>query len=198
MSQPLVSTARIDLSYSVSSLLHHLRCYIKNLTVSGASWDIDANPAVGGVLDWALAAQGLWDTLRPLMPTSATVNQASLQSRSGLIWTPLASYSPTGAVSANAYSPAQQATLTLRDTSNFKVRVIVLEQTFPIPAHFPSYGALTGDTLTFAKQFTVQRTVTNAPWEWLVSRGERFLSDFSFVALTTDLNDDVRRARGLV
>lgn len=198
MAQALVSTARIDLHYTVSTKAHVVRVYVKNLTVAGASWNIDGAPVVGGVIDWSAAAQGLWDSVKPLMPSAATVDGANLMSRSGSVWTPLASYTPTGAVSANAYSPAQQMSLTLRDTGTKFVRFLLLEQTFPLPAHFPSYGALTGDTLTMAKQFTVQRTVTNAPFEWLVSRGERFLADFSFVALTTDLNDKLRRARGLV
>lgn len=197
MSSPLVATARIDLQYTVSTLPHHFRAYVKDLTVAGSSWTVAQRPSLGAAIDWADAAQGIWDTIRALMPVGSTADSATLQSRSGTIWTPLASYSPTGAVSANTYSPAQQMTLTLRDTGFKKVRVIFLEQTFAIPIHYPSYGGLSGDVLTFAKQFTTNRTVTNAPFEWQVSRSEDYLADFSFVALTTDLNDKVRRARNL-
>lgn len=198
MSQTLISTARMQLSYTIAGLQHKLNLYVKNATPSGGTYDIDVRPSVGGVITFDHAADGIADVLEELMPSGATLDSVALQLLTGSIWNSVYFANPSMTPSANTYVKAQQVTLVLRDTSFFKVKVITLEQTFPLPVHYSSYAALGGDTLNYVKEFTGNNTVTYPPFNWVVSRGERFLADGPFVGLTTDLNDKVRRARGLV
>jgi hypothetical protein len=79
-----------------------------------------------------------------------------------------------------------------------KVKIVAMEPVYGAPVHYPSFGSMPNDvSKAFVKQFTPSHTVTNAPYDWVVGRGDQYLNASPFVGFTTALNRKTRRRRGL-
>lgn len=198
MAQTLLATGRITLPITVDGLLHKLRVYVKNPTASGGSYNINSRTSDLNDQLWTTAAEDLASSISYGQGvTAVSVGDAYLESRSGLIWTTLAFHTCGLNNALGTYAPGTQQTMVFRDTAGYKVKIIALEGNLNAPYHNGSYSSLTSTQLALIKQFTAAYTLTNAPYLWMVSRGNRYLNSASYVGLTIALNRKVRRRRGL-
>jgi hypothetical protein len=125
--------------------------------------------------------------------------QAQLQTRSGTIWNPIAFATLSGGGAGNASTKAaSQATFVLRDSAFKKIRAMVLEHTEGYVFHSLDGTGGSSATQFWAGGYTGVDTNSNAMYRWVKSRGDRFILGTGMAAgLTFDLNDKLKRARGL-
>jgi hypothetical protein len=200
MGQELLATARIELSYVVNGLAHKLRHYCTIVYVLGQPQVADRDGL--NTLIWdAGVAQFWWNRVRGMLENGAVQGtaQAQLQSRSGTIWNPIAYATLSGGGAGNASTKsASQATFVLRDTAFKKIRAMILEHTEGYVFHSLDGTGGSSATLVWANAYTGADTDGNAMYRWVKSRGDRFiLGRGSAAGLTFDLNDKLKRARGL-
>lgn len=197
MATPLIPTARIRFPTVEGGLTHVSHFYVRNATAVGSTWNINTRATDANDLDWVNAAQGLADALSYAYGTARTAGAVSLEQLSGGVWVPLAFTTVTLTNKVGGGLDAEQITMTFRDKTNKKVKVIILEGNQAPPQHLvdPAAGDANFDNLI--KQFMSTFTVTNAPYNWLVGRNNQYLATSPFVAATVTLNRKVRRARGL-
>lgn len=197
MAEPLVAEGRIVFAYTVDGLTHEIRAYVRNPQESGGTWFINSRTLDENDLDWEDAADGLFASASYPIGDDVTFPDMELQIRDGVVWNLVATHTGASSNTSGAHKPGAQCTLVLRDTAFKKVKVVVEEPNTASPYHFLSVAAATGILDDFSKQYTPSATVTNAPYHWQVSRGNRYLNTSSFVGLTGSLNRRVRRRRGL-
>lgn len=198
MAVPYLAEARAHFIYQVASLTHTMNIPC-NISVTGGVYTIDAN--AGGAIGVQAAADAVGGDLAPLFSDDDFGGMTmELQEKVGLSWVTRDTVTPAGTASASVVTvQASQLTLVLRDISNHLAKIILLETVATLPYHYTSVGALAGNLLDFYKLFSVTSgTVANRPAYWMVSRGDNALMDQPLVGVTGDLNDKVRRARGLV
>lgn len=200
MAVPLTAAFRLNFAYTVQGLTHSLRMYCKAQVAltdnSGYGVLARDDSTIIGATD---AAQGVWDGIRPFFSAAVLPPQVTVQARVLTQWNPVATPIVTGNGSAGGgSSPASQLTITLRTVTFDHLRVLVLEALGAIPAKYtgvipfslayPSLGTLWGSTAP-----------SNGPYHWQVGRDNQHVqAGQAFVSAATDLNDKVRRARGLV
>ncbi len=201
MSDPhaIVATGRISIAFTVNSQSHKLRAYVRQPTVVGASYNINTRTTDSNDLDWKLAAEALFNSVTYAMSDANSAQEAVLELRSGSIWTPTQVYSPfvTFNGTPGAAAVATETTLVLKDIQFNRFKIIVLEGLEAAPQHWNVWNG--GDTAmdNFTKQFLSNFTVTNAPYNWLVSKYNQYISSSGFVGVTVSLNRRIRRRRGL-
>jgi hypothetical protein len=199
MSEPLAATARIELTYTILNFQHRLRHYCAYNDVLGQHQLVDRD-GITTIL-WTVAAQYWWDKLRPLLENATwfTPPQAQLQHRDGAIWNPIDFATLTGTESSGQLTyQASQATLVLRDSAFKKIRVLALEHTGGYAFHSQSGQGPNQAFTEWTNAYSGADTSANAMYRWVKSRGDRFILGTGNVAgLTFDLNDKLKRARGL-
>jgi len=199
MSTPLVATHRIEFQYTVDGNLHKNRRYVG----LGAS----STPSVPTIqlraplTDQALSvvADGFWNAISSDYKASQTTfGDAILQELSGSAWLPYAVYTtavtPTG---TSVYIPAGQVTWTMRDSGFHKVRYIFLESDGPVgrKTTLPYSGLIMNAPVGHSLLGTTSGAPVGDIWNW--SRGRSNLYMSSLIAEVSDLNDKLRRARGI-
>ncbi len=199
MSQPLLATARLEFLYVVNSFNHRLNTYMAYNDVLGQH-QMNDRDGITTVL-WTLGAQYLWDKVRGVysaagLPAAA---QVSLFSRSGSIWNLIDVAALTGIGSGSGtVALANQSTWVVRDTAFKKIRFVLLEDLYGYAFHVQNgiSGSAPLDDVT--KMINGTDTNASAPFRWMKSRGDRFIAATGSIAgLTQDLNDRLKRARGL-
>ncbi len=199
MSVPLSATGRITLPYTISGNLHKFRVYCRNPQVAGATYNINSRPVDANDMDWHDAVHDLAEAFSWLMPTGWTLGSPFLEHQTGGIWTVLDTFVPTY---TNHYSsdPALgwQFTLVFRDVLLKKLKWTAIEGNAAALVHYPAYSAIVETRYqNFSKEFMSTHTLTNAPYTWVVSRGNQYINTAPFVGLTVTTNKRARRRRGL-
>ena len=199
MSQPLLATGRIVFLYTVQGIQHHSVAYIRGLAQVGSVWQhnsraLDANDQV-----WTDSVNGFFESMSYLYSSAWTAGAALLQQLSGTVWNPMdtASFTGTNHSASTGWASGLQSTLTLRDTAFKKMRMIAMEANY----HGANKSTATnyfGDARdSFIKQWTASYTVTNAPYIWQVSRGNRYMATTPLISYVQAYNRKIRRARGI-
>jgi len=199
MATTLAALGRITISYQVdSTFTHKLRAYVRNPQLVGSNWMINSRTTDSNDLDWTFAADGLMETMTYLLTLAALFGAALLETRSGSVWQPRATFTFTRTHhGSGTLQPAAQYTLTLRDTLFRKVKVILLDDIYPGLAKStdPDAGIAASDN--FNLQFRSGATVTAPPYSWMVGRGNTYLAVSPVVSWVAATNRKMRRARGL-
>jgi hypothetical protein len=189
----------LEFKWSVAGFVHRLNTYMAYNDVLGQHQMVDRD-GITTIL-WTVGAQYFWDKIRAIYDTSGVASPASvtLFSRSGTLWNLIDVANLTGAgLHAPPYTPAQQWTWVLRDTAFFKLRFVLLETYNGYAAHFNDGITTTAINDAITNALNGVDVSANAPFRWMKSRGNRFLAASGTVAgLTADLNDKLKRARGL-
>jgi hypothetical protein len=197
MATTLVAAARILIPYTITGLSHKIYHYVRNAQVGGSTYKINTRTTDANDLNWEDAADGFAATLTAILISSTTFGAASLELRSGSVWNPV-SFHTLSAVGGSSFARAAgQLTVTLRDTLFRKVKVVVMESS-QLPV-FKTRSPTGGDSEldTFIQQYLSTYTVTNAPYKWMVGRGNTYVNTSPFVSASADYNDKLRRARGV-
>lgn len=194
MATILTATWRATVPYTISGLAHKLHIYAKIATTT-PTFSVRHRNGIDSS-DFDDIMDRLASRLTNVLPSGTVIGTCLFEQRSGSIWTPQYSYLPTDTFSGSL-QPATQLTAVLRDTAFKKVRLTVLDTKIAAPAHYPglSGGGLDGFIAGWGEAGAV---VPEDPWFWAVSRGSNYMLSSPFAGTTMDLNDKIRRARGLV
>lgn len=198
MSVPLLASARMHFMYTIAGLQHVMNLYCAAVEVSGV-YNVGLN--AGGNITVQQAADAVGSGMCPMLTAAdCTSFTATLQTLTGGVWFPRSTVVVAGTLAASGTTiKGGQVSLVLRDISNHLMKVILLESQAPVGFRTTSPAGLSTAASNFYKLFSVTSgTVTNRPALWAVSRGDNALFAEPMVGFTTDLNDKVRRARGLV
>lgn len=204
MATPLTASYRMSFQYVVSSYTHVIRHYVRAVIVGG-DYKVVLKDGVTQITPQQ-CADGMGNALDNLFQTANPASAAwTLEHLSGMAWNPVAT-GGTATESGVSTAPAlaSQITLVLRDTSFKKVKAVVMESTVKPPYHFNVLGSNTGALHNFSSllwafclEYDADTGELNPPQKWVVSRGNDYLQDHPFVGVTGDLNDKIRRGRGL-
>ena len=197
MAQELLATARIVFPIETSSNIHKIVAYVRGLTPVGGSWNVNTRTLDENDLPWDDAAQGFWDAYSYLLATAVVAPTAQLEEIDNGVWIPLANAALTGGNDSGDIVQASQLTATFRDTAFKKMKVVFLEGSFVPPFASSIVTAFGGGVTNGLKQWTSSHTVTNPPYTWQVSRGNRYLATSPFVRGVATYNRRLRRDRGL-
>jgi len=202
MPQPLTAEYRVRLDIVVSGLTHKFRTYAQAspsiLAPSGYFlWDRTGLATI----DSQDAAQSIWTALRGIYGSIVAAPQFILENRSGTVWNPVATGALTGAgTDGSSFFDASQLTVSLR-TDNFqRIRMVILEQDHTSSPQKKSSMTAFKSAWTTALGEAIDGTDAdgNGYFQWARSLDNRMLQEASpFVSATYDLNDKIRRARGL-
>lgn len=199
MSVALAATARIAIAYVVDGLHHVIHHYCAYNLVLGVPQLVDRD-GITTIL-WTLAAGDLWSVAKGMFTAASvpSVPTATLESRSGALWNPVAVTSLVGiGTHGGTYNKASELTFVLRDTLFKKVRVNWLEGAFGYVGHSATGTGIEASVDGMANMYNGANAGANDPYRWVKSRGDRFLAPTGVIAGgTLDLNDKLKRARGL-
>lgn len=197
MSEPTTGIGRITIPYTVSGMDHDCRMYVANPTLSGAVWRIDANPSVGGTVDWADAAQSFSASISYILATGTTVGAALLEEYSATGWLPRDTATVTMPNLTGSAKLASQCTLTLRvsDFSRPKIVVMEINDQPPLSIDSPTGGGAVMDS--FIAEFLSTGALAARPYHVMTNMHEFFLLEDPFVSASLTYNKKLRRARGL-
>lgn len=193
MATPLSATWRIKFQYAVDGLEHVLHAYARIGTIT-PTLTLRQRDGVTETL-WSDCATGMVGAMSNVLPAAVVWGAQTLEQLSGLVWLPQASAAAT-AGTAGTYKPATQITAVLRDTGFHKIRLQVMEGVVAAPSHTPGIPG-SGFLNALLLPFTVGGSTAGDPYFWMVSRANQYLQDNPVVGTTVDLNDKLRRARGL-
>ncbi len=199
MSTPLSAGGRITLPYTIANLQHKLRVFVRNPTAVGGSFNINSRSVDANDIVWTDALNDLATAVSYLMGTGFSFGDGVLEKQTGGIYTALATATPsyTDHSSGTAYY-AWQATFVLRDVLLKKVKIVHLEGDLGAHAHSASRAAIPqAGYISFIKEFMSDHVLTNAPYVWVVGKGNQYLNTSPFVGFTNAGNRRVRRRRGL-
>jgi hypothetical protein len=196
MSTPLSASYRIDFPYTVSGFTHHSRHYLSATPGSGVSgYDAILRDGTTGV-DCTTIADAYWAHVGVLFKSSETIfGQPTLEHLSGISWLPIAVLPTVNQPTASsAYVPAEQLSVTLRDSAFHKVRDIILEANESAGMRVIPPG---GDAWsTFFDYYSVPGGGGSTHgYNWMRGRSNLYVT--SVVSLVTDLNNKLRRRRGI-
>lgn len=199
MSTGLLATGRITIPYTVSSLTHKFRVYVRGLTATGGTFNINSRATDANDTVWTDAAHDLAQSFSWLMPTGWSMADAILEKLVGGIW--LVQATATLTITDHASGSAGlgwQDTFVARDINFKKVKFVILDLNQSTLLHTVNLAGLGGSgAASFSKEFTSSKTLTNAPYNWVVGRGNQYLNTASFVGYTRTTNRRIRRRRGL-
>lgn len=197
MATPLSAIHRLTLNYNVAGFSHVLRAYCaRGADVSGVP-QLLARDAVS-LVSVPSAAQGLWDLIREVHPSGTLAATGFFEARSGLVWNPIIGLTPTGAGTGGAATLAQQETITVRDANFNKIKVVIMESDQGYIGHSASGLGINSEVDDQITRLNGTDTDANAPFNWMKSRGNAYISATSPIAgVTMDLNDKLKRRRGL-
>lgn len=199
MATALAATSRIQLQIAVPGVRPHLaRHYCKAAPSGGGSYNVTLRDSSTVLV--STIAESWIDSLSDLYPyTQVPSMNWTLESLISGLWVPVASgthslpHGPTTSVYA-----ASQVTLTLRDTGFHKVRSVMMETYMPVGVKSVSLGGIPSPASGWAGEYTDAFIGTNATYQWVVGRSNLYLLAGSpIVGYVTDLNDKIRRERGI-
>lgn len=201
MSTPLTANYRISIAYVVRTIPHVWRGYCKR----GA--DLSGIPSVivrdgSTTIEWSHAAQGAWNVIRQILENETPAPNATLEHRltGTQVWETIdtAALESTGADTQDT-SLASQLTVVLRDTANKKIRFVVLEHSRGYVGHAANHDGFGDPVKSLVKNLDGFVTDDNTiPFGWQVSRANNYIKATGACAgITLDLNDKVKRGRGL-
>lgn len=197
MSQPLIATDRIRLTYIIDGLPHECRHYVHVQDSAGVDSTLAHRGGGSGVL-WTDDVQFLWDVWRSIVHSGTTSADVLLEHYDSGAWFPTAGYTATGAGSQSVYNKASQITMVLRDQFFNKVRVTWLEANQGYAGHDVDGSGLTTALHNINLAYTTS-TDTNAPYNWIRSRSDILVANTGgAVGVTLDRNYKLKRDRGLV
>lgn len=197
MATPLSATGRITIPITTQSGLHKVRHYVRGLAQTGGVWKVNTRTLDENDLDWEDAAEAMAHSISFLFATAASVGDAVLEKLEGIVWQPKAFHTVVIDQKGGSTAPASQATIVLRDVQFKKVKVVLLEINSGTLYHTNSYAALSGSFLNVIAEYTSDHVGTNAPYVWMVGRGNAYLNTAPFVGVTVAPNHKARRALGL-
>ena len=197
MSTPVTASWRFEFPIVVDGFIHRNHCYVKaqpstlhppyDLVMNHSGVNITMQAAVDSYLT-------LWKASYSV--ASTTFGAVLLQQLSGGAWLPVATITPTVApTGAVPYVPASQMTVTARDSAFHKIKVVQLETVDGAGTKYlpPSTG---GSATVFAWYTDSSGSAPTDGSQWIVGRSNLYVT--SCVSLVTDLNDKIRRRRGIV
>ena len=197
MASPLTATHRIEFQYTVLSFVHKFHAYCSAVTGTGPSgWNITQSDLT--TQDFQAVVDAWWNTVKGAFKASdTTLGQAILQVRSGTTWLPISFF--TTAVTATGASPtllAGQMTMTLRDQNAKKLRIILLETIHAAGVKIVTPTGGGGDLSTIGTNYSSGgASGSKNPYNWQLSRNGQSIG--SFISQVTDLNNKIRRRRGI-
>jgi len=197
MSGPVDGVGRITIPYTVSGQSHECRMYVSDPTLAGSVWNIDIHPSIGGVNDWADAAQALADSISFMLPTGTTVGSALLEEYSATGWLPRDTASVTLTNLTGGASLAAQITLTLRALDFTRPKIVVMDVNNPGPLAFTSPTAGGANVDGFVDQFLGSSATWPRTWAFMTTMHGIFLLPDSFVRATITYNKKLAEERGL-
>lgn len=201
MSHPLTVSHRFELQYNVDTVDHKLHCYVELVATTHADpTGYDFVAANGGANGGASGAiDSIWSLLEPYYHNSGVIfGNTILQQRAGTVWNPLAVWSTAVVpVSGNPPVHAVQASVTLRCSDFARVRFQPMEISLGPGLKTSGYDP-SGVWNVMEKPFTEHAVNANDPWHWYRNRsGTPLAASGAIVAVVTDLNDKLRRRRGI-
>lgn len=197
MSTPLSAVNRIEFQFIVDGQPHRFRHYCRvAASLDPSGYSVNARPP-GTPIGVSVAVDRVWTLLAPIYPAAnSSFGSAVIQQFSGGAWLPIAAWNTAVTPSAGfAYVKAGQLTMTMRDSAFHKVRAIWLEQGAPIPFKTTSPTGGGAQLNAIAAGYTSPSAIAFDPGLWVRGRSDLYIS--SFVSFVTDLNDRVRRTRGI-
>lgn len=195
MAQPLLATLRITLPYSINTVAHKIRGYASSAAVAGDATILERRSGVY-TLPWTNQATQWANILSNGLPASTDFGAPVLEQRVGTVWNVISVAPVPTPTLAGTFAPASQFTLVLRDLAFFKLKVILLDTNVTPPYHTVSTTGSPGSLNSLVAGYLSGGLADN-PYDWQKSRGDRFMAVNPFVGVTGDINDKIRRARGL-
>lgn len=194
MSTVLVASWRITIPYTVTGQNHKVHAYARIATTT-PSFGL-RHRDLTTVIPWTDAADQFNRYFGDaFLPAAATWGTVLLEQLVGSLWQPQATHSVTGTQTGTTI-PASQVTVVLRDTTFKKIRLVALDTKYQPPirwANLPT-GTVIDNNLV---EWTGAYTDTASPFLWQVGRSNNFLQADPIAGISVDLNDKLRRARGL-
>jgi|SRR5215831_17447861 len=201
MSEPLTAEYRLELTIVVAALVHKLRHYAEASPslLSADGYFLFDRSGIASIQPRDAAAVW-WAALKPAYNTTVAPPTWILHNRVGPVWNPVASGTLSGnGTNTSGIVYASQLTISLR-TDNFKrVRQILMEQsTADHATKYFGYTDLHTNLPDLADCLVGTFGGGNNLHEWVRSRNKRELAESAPIISTTfDLNDKLRRARGV-
>lgn len=197
MTPTATATARIRIPYTTSPLIHHANVYIRGLAKVGADWMHNSRTLDENDQLWTDSAQGYADALSYLLDDTTTFGVAELQRIEGIVWTTKDTVALTNTHGGGTQTFGQQLTLSLRDPTNYHVKVCIMEpnESGPFVLKNPTGGDANMDS--FIAEFLSTHAGTHSPWIWMVGRMNEYLTQSPFISLAIHGNRKLERARGL-
>lgn len=201
MSEPLTATYRLDLTIDVSSQIHKQRFYVEASPsiLSADGYYLFDRSGIASIQPRDAAAVW-WSAIKEWFNTSVGPATWILYNFVAGAWNPVASGALTGNGTSTApIEFASQVTISLRTSTFKRIRMVILEQSLLVQA---------GKSYTYSALHTVAPNTADAIFgtfgggasfqAWVRSRNKKELDGSNpLVSFTFDLNDKVRRARGL-
>jgi hypothetical protein len=132
-----------------------------------------------------------------LLPSAASYGDFLLEKWDGSLWIPLATATITPTNKTGGTAIAGQITVTFRDTTLKKLKVVIEEgnETYPQRFASPTGGDAAFDAMI--AEFLSTHTQAHAPYVWAVSHRGTYLNTSPFVSASVWLNQKIGRRRGL-
>lgn len=197
MSEPTIGVGRITIPYTASGLNHVARMYVANPTLTGAVYNIDNRPSLGGTVLWSTAAQHFAETLSNILATGVTPGTALLEEYFSTGWIPLATATVTFPNLSGNVLVAGEMIMTLRASDFTRPKMVTMEhnQIAPFKTTSPTGGA--GGQDAYVSQFLSTGTLGARPWIVMTTMHGVHLATNPFISFTTTFNRKLRKARGL-
>jgi hypothetical protein len=201
MAQPLTATYRLGLHIVVQGLLHKQRFYARAspsiLSADGFFlWERDDIADI----EPHTAAQVWWNAVRGNFNDTVAAPSWLLEQRTGTSWNPVAGGAVTGAgTDTGDIQIATQFTISMRTTDFNRIRMVILESnSFELGIKTVGSAGMAIEWSTLASRLDGSAGLAGQLWNWVRSLNNIALAESGpIVSGTYDLNDAVRRARGV-
>lgn len=197
MTEPAIGVGRITIPYTANGLNHVARMYVANPTLTGAVYNIDQRPSIGGAVLWSTAAQHFAETLSNILATGVTPGTALLEEYFATGWLPLSTAAVTFPNLAGNTTIASQQIMTLRSSDFTRPKMVVMEPNQLAPTKFNSPTGGAGGQDAYVAQFLSTGTLGARPWVVMTNMHGVHLAVSPFISFTNTFNRKLRRARGL-
>jgi hypothetical protein len=151
---------------------------------------------------WITCAQAHWDAIRAVYgnTTPATVSAALETTQDGgdtWILDDITALSGGGSAPTNELK-AGQLTIVVRDRNFYKIRIVLLEHSLYYTNHSANGLGIDAATDALINKLNGVTLTTKTGWFWQVGRsGEYFANTGAIAGVTADVNDKLKRRRGL-
>lgn len=197
MAQPLLAQGRIVLPYLYSGFQHVSHFYVRNPQNVGATYNINSRALDENDLDWKDAAQSLWLAFSYMLDDAVSAPIMKLETFDGVAWNLVDTVAATGGNGSGTGQFGNTWVAVFRDVAFKKMKIVVAESPSPVPGHYTSISGAPSLFINGLTEWTEDGITAHPPFEWNVSRGDRYLKTSPFVSVTGNLNRKIRRARGL-